>query len=94
MSVATGMAQPLSIPGVPKPMDAAMIAGTRTPPHAAMIGSIAALRSASLPTTSSRLSSRPATKKKTASSPSCAQVPRLRSRWSADGPIWKSRSAM
>ncbi len=81
------------MPGVPAPIVAAMIAGTTTPPQAAMIGSRARFRSASSPTTISRFNSRPATKKKTASSPSCAHVPTVRFRWSASGPICQSRSA-
>jgi hypothetical protein len=86
MSVATGIAQAFSMPGVPQPTASAITAGRMTPPTAAMIGSRAFLRSASSPTTSSRLSSRPATKKNTASRPSWAQVFRLRFRWIALGP--------
>ena len=59
-----------------------MTAGTTIPPTAATTGSAARRGSRRSPATNSRLSSRPATKKKIASSPSAAQVPRVRSRCS------------
>ena len=70
-----------------------MTAGTITPPTAAAIGTAARRGSLRSPATNSRLSSRPATKKKIASSPSAAQVARERSRCRAAGPIVKARRA-
>ncbi|CAM5726382.1 hypothetical protein SGLAM104S_02850 [Streptomyces glaucescens] len=59
-------------------------------PHsAATTGRAAALGSRRSPATSSRLSSMPATKKKTASSPSAAQCATERFRPSVSGPMWK-----
>jgi hypothetical protein len=86
MSVATGMAHACPAPGAPALMARASSAGTIMPPSAAITGSVADLRSASSPTTSSRFSSRPATKKNTANRPSLAQVPTVRSRPIAAGP--------
>jgi len=57
------------------------------PPAAAKNGRVAARRSASWPTSSSRLTSMPAMKKKIASRPSAAQSPIVRpSRCSPAGP--------
>ena len=63
------------------------------PPSAAITGNVAVRRSASSPTTSSRLSSSPATKKKIASRPSLAQSPTVRSRCAEAGPMRNSRTA-
>src|SRR5512144_2147970 len=71
MSVAIGTAQPAV---AARPATARYSpAGTTIPASAAAIGSTAWLGVRSCPTTSYRLSSRPATRKKTASSPSAAQ---------------------
>jgi hypothetical protein len=92
MSVAIGIAHARPAPAVPPMMTAAIPAGTTTPPSAAMTGSSAVLRCDSSPTVSSRLSSRPATKKNNASSPSVAHCPTVRSRCRPAGPIERSRS--
>ena len=52
-------------------------AGTTMPPTAAKSGKLAARRSMSSPSVSSRFTSRPTTKKKIAISPSFTQWPRL-----------------
>ena len=97
MSVAVGMAQPASTWPDPPPRLPATAkntrAGTTTPQAAAATGSAALAGSRRSPTTSSCLSSSPATKKKTASSPSEAHCPRVRSRCHAAGPTVRSRSA-
>lgn len=79
MSVAIGTAQPCRLP----PPSAATVtyspAGTIIPDTAATTGSAAVAGVRSSPTTSSRFSSIPATRKKTVSSPSEAQCPTDRS---------------
>src|SRR5699024_3535731 len=67
-----------------------MIAGMATPPKAARIGTSAFEGERRSPTTNSCLSSRPTTKKKTASRPSAAQWPTVSSR--SRGPSWKPSS--
>jgi hypothetical protein len=62
------------------------MAGTIIPPTAAATGREARRTSRRSPATNSRLSSRPATKKKTASRPSEAHCPRVRSRCSPAEP--------
>src|SRR6478609_7387812 len=94
MSVAVGIAQPRNTSPSPPASNAVPTkssAGTATPHTAAAIGSAALLRSDRSPATNSRLSSIPATRKNTASSPSAAHVPRLRSRCKALGPTTVSR---
>ena len=95
MSVAVGMAQPASTSPDPPPRRPATArytrAGTTTPQAAAATGSAALAGSRRSPATSSCLSSSPATKKKTASRPSAAQCPRVRSRCTAAGPTVRSR---
>ncbi len=87
MSVATGIAQPLDAPGAPRATARNTRAGATMPPSAATTGRTAARASESSPTTSSRLSSRPATKKNTASRPSATSAPALRwFRCNQDGP--------
>ena len=81
MSVAVGIAQPRArrrpVPSVDGDEDQRR---PTMPPTAATIGSAARRGSRRSPATNSRLSSRPTTKKKIASSPSAAQAPRRRSR--------------
>ena len=93
MSVAVGMAHPSSSPPTPErcTVTTYRIAGTATPLSAAAIGRTALVRSDRSPTTNSRLSSMPATRKKRASSRSADQAPRVRSRCSAAGPTTVSR---
>jgi len=74
MSVATGTGQADEMPLAPNPTPRQTSAGTTMPATAAIAGSAARRTDDSSPTTSSRFSSHPATKKKTASSPSFAQV--------------------
>src|SRR6478609_4669775 len=97
MSVAVGTAHPRSTSPPTGPtareVTAKSTAGRATPHRAAAIGSAALAGSARSPTTNSRLSSTPATKKNTASSPSDAHCARLRSRCRAAGPTRRSRSA-
>jgi hypothetical protein len=78
MSVAIGMPQP-STPGRPALRARKVSAGTSIPPTAAMAGSAALRGSRSSPSTSSRLISRPATKKNRVISPSFTQSRRSRS---------------
>ena len=92
MSVATGIAHACAMRGSPHPTPSANSAGTTMPPTAAITGSSAFLTCDSSPTTSSRLSSSPATKKNSASSPSLAQSPTVRSRCSTAGRA-RSRAA-
>jgi hypothetical protein len=94
MSVAVGIAQPRNTSPSPPASPAVTAysrAGRTTPQAAAAMGSAALLRSERSPATNSRLSSIPATRKNTASRPSAAQVPRLRSRCSTCGPTTRSR---
>ena len=91
MSVAVGIAQPCRAPESPRFQATKNAAGTSIPPRAATTGSAARRGSRKSPATNSRLSSRPATKKKMASSPSAAHVPRLRSRCSEAGPTSRLR---
>jgi hypothetical protein len=72
MSVAAGMAQP-EASSLPAVTARKIPAGSTTPPIAAIAGSAAALRSRSSPVTSSRLISRPTTKKNSAMRPSLTQ---------------------
>ena len=72
MSVAMGIPHP-STPAPPAFTARKITAGTIMPPRAAMPGSTAADRSRSSPATSSRLISRPTTKKKMAIRPSLTQ---------------------
>ena len=92
MSVAVGMAQPPRAsppaPGIDREVDQRRERPSRRRRPA--IGSAARRGSRRSPATNSRLSSRPTTKKKIASRPSAAHVPRLRSRWSAAGPTRRS----
>ena len=77
MSVAIGMAQPEE----PSPLGLTArnsAAGTTIPPMAAMTGSAARRGSRSSPSTSSRLISKPTTKKKTVINPSLIQPRRSR----------------
>ena len=91
MSVAVGIAQPCNAPSpVPRLITVNSTAGMIIPPTAASTGSTARRGSRRSPATNSRLSSRPATKKKIASKPSAAHSPRVRSRCRALGPIVKS----
>ena len=86
MSVADGMAHPRRTPSAPPRFTSTKnSAGTAIPPTAAATGSAARRGSRRSPATNSRLSSRPATKKKIASSPSAAQVASVRSRCSGRG---------
>lgn len=89
MSVAVGTAQPPSEPPPTTLTSAYTSAGTAIPHTAAMTGSAAAFGSRSSPATISRFSSIPATKKKTAISPSAAQCWTERCRPMAPGPRWK-----
>ena len=94
MSVAVGTAQPLRASASPPRLTATYTsAGATIPPTAAATGSAARRGSRRSPATISRLSSRPATKKKIASSPSAAHAPSVRSRCSAAGPTTVSRSS-
>jgi hypothetical protein len=72
MSVAIGMPQPRAA-AVPVVIAMKIAAGTTIPPIAATAGNAARLGSLSSPTASSRFTSRPTTKKKTAISPSLTQ---------------------
>ncbi len=72
MSVAMGMPAPEAV-GVPWLKSKWMPAGTSMPPKAAMAGSRACLRSESSPMYTSRSSSRPTIRKKTAINPSLIQ---------------------
>ena len=72
MSVAMGMPQPAA-PSVPALMARYISAGTTAPPTAAATGSAAPRTEDSSPTSTSRLISRPTTKKNTAISPSLIQ---------------------
>ncbi len=95
MSVAVGMAQPRSAsPSPPKRVTTPTktTAGTATPQNAATTGTAALAGERRSPTRNSRLSSRPATKKKIARRPSAAQWPRLRRRWNQSVPISVSRN--
>ena len=76
MSVAMGMPQP-RLASPPPTMARKMTAGTIAPPTAATIGSVARRTEASSPTSTSRLISRPTTRKKMAMRPSLIQ-------WSSD----------
>jgi len=71
ISVATGMGQPPEWP--PKLIVKYITAGTIMPPNAALIGNTTLAGSDSSPCTSSRLSSRPTTKKKIVINPSLTQ---------------------
>ena len=97
ISVAVGMAQP-RVASAPAPaVKAAKIsAGTTMPPMAAAIGSAARRGSRRSPATNSRLSSRPTTKKKIASSPSAAQALSVRFKCSprSSVPTCKTVSAL
>ncbi len=73
MSVAVGMAQPFRASGSSLFSRKKITAGTRMPPMPAMPGNITCRISASSPTISSRLTSMPIIKKKTAISPSFTQ---------------------
>ena len=86
MSVATGTAQALPIPGAPAPMASVTATGTIMPPIAAKIGRMALRGSRSSPRTSSCLSSSPTTTKKTVSRPSVAHCSQVRCACSAAGP--------
>src|SRR5215218_4687213 len=86
MSVATGIAHAPPSAAAPRETAIATTAGMSIPPPAAKNGSIAARRSASWPTVSSRLISRPATKKKSASSASATQSPSVSCSCSQSGP--------
>lgn len=89
MSVAVGTAHPSSDPPPATLTSTYTSAGTAIPHTAATTGSTAAFGSFRSPATSSRLSSIPATKKNTASSPSAAQCSMERSSPRAAGPMWK-----
>ena len=82
MSVAVGIAHPESPPLEPRFQATKISAGATMPPTAAAMGSAARRGSRRSPATNSRLSSSPTTKKKIASRPSAAHLPRLRSRCS------------
>lgn len=90
MSVAVGTAQPAREPASAVLVSVYTSAGTAIPHRAATTGRAAAFGSRRSPATSSRLSSMPATKKKTASSPSAAQCATDRCSPRASGPKWKS----
>ena len=83
MSVATGIAHAPPSAASPPETRYRHEGGQTMPPAAANTGSAAARMPASSPTVSSRLTSIPATKKKTASRPSATQSPSVRSRCSA-----------
>ena len=94
MSVAIGMPQPVTEPSAMRLLTTTkMTAGRIMPPRAAATGTTAWAGFDSDPKTSSCLSSRPTTKKKTASSPSAAQTPSGRSRCRDTGPTWASTRA-
>ncbi len=94
MSVAIGMPHPVSDPSGDAALTATkMTAGTIIPPMAAATGTTASRTFDSEPSTSSCFSSRPTTKKNTASSPSAAHTPSGRSRCSEIGPTWVSTRA-
>ena len=76
VSVATGMPQPRA-PSPPAFSARKMAAGTSMPPTAASAGTPALRRPRSSPVVSSRLISRPTTKKNSAMSPSLIQWRRL-----------------
>ena len=78
MSVAIGMPQPWT-PACPALKARKISAGTTIPPTAAMAGRAALRGSRSSPSTSSRLISRPTTKKNRVISPSFTQSRRSRS---------------
>ena len=73
MSVAAGIAQPFASGAAPLVTATKISAGSATPPSAASAGRAAVRRSFSSPVTSSRLISRPTTKKKIAIRPSLTQ---------------------
>ena len=79
MSVAMGMPQPLRVSAPASATNTR--AGTTMPPSAAMAGRAALRGSLRSPTTSSRLISKPATKKKMVISPSLTQ-------WTSDSSRW------
>lgn len=91
MSVAIGTAQPSRPPPPAMAVTAYNAAGTAMPQTAAMTGSAAVAGVRSSPTTNSRFSSMPATRKKRVSSPSVAQCPTDRSSPRDGMPKWKSR---
>jgi hypothetical protein len=97
ISVAVGMAHPPCMAFASPPANFTAPrktrAGTTTPQIAATTGTAAFAGSRRSPTRSSRLSSRPATKKKIARRPSAAQWPRLSFRWPQSTPTLRSRSA-
>ena len=95
MSVAVGMAHPCNAsPSAPssRTVPTKTSAGTMTPPTAATTGTTALAGVRRSPTRNSRLSSRPATKKKMASRPSPAQCPMVRSRCPHSMPTTVSRT--
>ena len=94
MSVAAGIAQP---PGWPEDVVAFTSvnssAGTATPHSAAVTGTSASTGRRSEPTTNSRFSSRPATKKNSVRAPSAPQCSRSSGPTSKDTNEWYAASA-